>query len=133
MHTRHIQRAPLPNVVALIGHALGATRFAWHKGPLRVARADTQRQPDLTPPSLVLAAGLETEEAKGLARHQGLCDMLGACPCAECPRVSLSEVGRSGAACRHRARSPGGEEVMWLYSTGHTETRAIVTLERCVR
>jgi hypothetical protein len=23
--------------------------------------------------------------------------------------------------------------LMWLYSTGHTETRAIVTLERCVR
>jgi hypothetical protein len=23
--------------------------------------------------------------------------------------------------------------MMWLYSTGHTETRAIVTLERCVR
>jgi CRISPR-associated protein Cas2 len=25
------------------------------------------------------------------------------------------------------------EDMMWLYSSGHTETRATVTLERCVR
>ena len=26
-----------------------------------------------------------------------------------------------------------GGDMKWLYSSGHTETRAIVTLERCVR